>query len=182
MTPPSPSDHPGAVFVSDYGRHARLALQLDDQWLIEYAFGDWDYYAMEQRNPWRGAVALLVPTQSTLARRFLPLTTDEDRFNAMAGPRRTARLWVEREALAELVARLDQSYRQQLPTETHLPDLGLTFVQHDRRYHLLHNSNHRVAAWLRALGCEVEGSPLLSNFEVNRDATAPPLPRPPTNP
>lgn len=163
--PPAPPDA-ATIFVSDYGRHARLALPWDEDWLVEYAFGDWDYYARAKRTPWRGAVALLVPTEATLARRFVPFTAEEDEFKARAGSVRSVRLSVERNALADLTAQLDQRYRQQMDTETYLPDLGLSFVKDDHAYHLFHNSNHRVAAWLQSLGCEVRGTPILSNFEV----------------
>jgi hypothetical protein len=36
------------------------------------------------------------------------------------------------------------------------------------RYHVFRNSNHATAEWLRELGCDVRGFPLLSNFRVAR--------------
>jgi hypothetical protein len=33
-------------------------------------------------------------------------------------------------------------------------------------YHLFDNSNHATAKWLRRLGCEIRGFPLMANFLV----------------
>jgi len=59
---------------------------------------------------------------------------------------------------------LEQLWRESDPdtVEAH----GLYFRRVDLDYSLFHNSNHRTAAWLERLGCEVEGSPVMGNFDV----------------
>lgn len=137
--------------------------------MVEYAFGDWRYYGLGERSLWRGAVALLTPTDSTLGRRILPLTEDAESFHTVAGSVRSTRLLVEKGRADELLVRLDARYRQAIETQVSNDWSDLAFVLDNRNYHLFRNSNHQVAQWLRELDCEVRGNPILSNFQVEED-------------
>ena len=60
---------PVTVYITDYGYHRRLVLPTSQGKFLQYAYGDWDYFALNRQN-WNNAVAaLLIPTQGTLGRR-----------------------------------------------------------------------------------------------------------------
>lgn len=170
MRPSLPAQAPVVAYVTDYGHHTRLALQIDEGRVLEYAFGDWRYFAMGERTLWRGTIAVLLPSQATLGRRVLPLVEDETTFAEMAGAERSIRLEVEREEADALLRDLEARYQAKLATAITPLNSDFTFVRDEASYHLLHNSNHQTAAWLRDLGCEIEGAPILSNFRFRDSA------------
>jgi len=45
VIPPKRVTDPAAVFLTDYGRHSSLLLPDREGRLVEYAFGDWDWFA-----------------------------------------------------------------------------------------------------------------------------------------
>ena len=172
VPPPLPDDTESeTVFVTDYGRHARLGLPADDHTVWEWGFGDWDYYALEDRGAWSSLRALSFFGRSTLARRPLPMNDDTERFRATAGGVRTVAIEVGREKAARLLAELEDQWERGLEHgEAHRGHDNLSFVRAEERYHLFRNSNAKIATWLRALGCEVSGAPVLSNFRLDEPA------------
>lgn len=165
VPPPAPAES-AAVFVADYGRHSRIALQVDDQHLREYSYGDWRYYANDERSPWRAFTALVKPGPGGLGRRTLPLTENESVFAGLADSNRAVRLDIEAESVRGLLAKLDDLWVDNLPTYTFSDLTGMHFVRLDGPYHLFRNSNHATGNWLETLGCEVRGVRILSNFRV----------------
>jgi len=157
------------VFVTDYGRHTRLGLPARDGVTVcEWGFGDWDYYALENTGAWSGLRAVSVFGRSTLARRSLPGAGDLERYRTAAGGVRTVAIEVGRDNADRLLAELEALWLFGLESgEIHRGDRGLGFVRTKQRYHLLRNSNAQTAAWLRDLGCEVTGTPILSNFRLH---------------
>lgn len=166
VVPPPPPQVPSTAFVSDYGIHSRLALQIDEHLMVEYTYGEWDYYARRDRTVWRGFMAMAFPTEGTLGRRFLPFTDERSEFEALSGADRSARIEVDFLQAQDLLKALDDRYSDRIDTEMELPRTDLSFVRDDLSYSLFRNSNHQTAEWLRRLGCEIRGSPLLSNFRI----------------
>jgi len=166
ITPPPNPASPAVVYVTDYGRHSRLALQVNESEMVEYSVGDWRYYANDERSLWRGLVALAVPGDAGLGRRMLPFSAEEEGVIESAGAERAARIEVEADQLATLLQNLDRRWQENAETARFSPETKLHFVKDPDSYHLFHNSNHRTANWLQALGCEVRGSPIVSNFRI----------------
>ncbi len=166
VTPPPRPKEPAVVFLADYGRHSRLAVQTSGTGLVEYGYGDWRFYALGEKGLWSGLRAVAKPTPSALARRTLPPTDDPAVFRQRAGADRAARFLVERERADDLLRELDRRYRKNIDTEFRRETSGFSFIRDDEPYHLLHNSNHQTAEWLRHLGCEVRGPTVHSNFRV----------------
>lgn len=170
VPPPLPDDAASeTVYVTDYGRHARLGLPADDHTVWEWGFGDWDYYALEDRGAWSSLRAISFFGRSTLARRPLPSADDPEAFRAAAGGVRTVAIEIGREDAANLLAELEAQWHRGLERgEAHRGHDNLSFVLAEERYHLFRNSNAKIATWLRALGCEVSGTPVLSNFRLHK--------------
>ncbi len=60
---------PITVYVADFGYHARLILPTRQDGFLQYAYGDWDYFALNRHN-WNNALtALFISTPGTLGRR-----------------------------------------------------------------------------------------------------------------
>lgn len=56
------------AYLIDYGYHASLVLVDDNDQHWEYAYGEWDWFALEKNQWWRLPRVLLWPTTGTLGR------------------------------------------------------------------------------------------------------------------
>ena len=161
---------PVRVFVIDYGRHASLALPKEDSRLIEWSWGDWNWYALERTGAAEGLQALFASPRSTLSRRELAPASDSRELAARVGAEEVIGLEVERERANALQRRLEARWlRRRDQAVTHAS--GRVFVPDDARYSLFNNSVHELARWLEALGAEVSGIGVTANFEL-RDTRA----------
>jgi hypothetical protein len=181
VIPPVKVTEPVPVFVTEYGRHTRLALPSDSTAFVEYGFGEWNFYGLEKQG-WLSALrAISGLGQGALSRRELPFSRNEADFLQAAGGARSARLWVERSSADDLRQVLEARWRANAGTAV-IRQADQIFVSHDPApYHLLGNSNHEVANWLERLGCRVHGNPITSNFEITKksDVAGHRAPRPP---
>lgn len=170
ITPPALPEgaEASSVYVTSYGRHTRLALPKDENTVIEYGFGNWEYYALGQRDYLTGLVAIVGLGDATLSRRELPQPQSPIRFAQIAAGARSAEIQVASEQAEVLRLQLDLAWTEaeKVGETAYRANEDLHFVQVEDPYHLFHNSNTKVAKWLRQLGCEVEGSPILANFEL----------------
>lgn len=164
--PPTVSD-PVRVFVIDYGRHASLALPTEDFGLIEWSWGDWNWFALQRTGPVKGLQALFASPRSTLSRRELAPADHADQLAALVGAEKALAMDVERERAKALLLRLEARWlRRRLEAVTH--PSGRVFVPEDTRYSLSNNSVHELARWLEALGADVSGSGLTANFKLRQ--------------
>jgi len=58
IEPPAAVTDPVRVFVIDYGRHASLALPKENSCLVEWSWGDWNWFSRERTGPLEGLQAL----------------------------------------------------------------------------------------------------------------------------
>jgi len=172
VTPPARIDDPATVFIADYGRHASLILpdDTDGANLVEFTTGDWCYFAMHRVHPLSVARALLLPTQTTLGRRYYdeaPQTYHTR--HTKTPPKRIVPLEVDGQSVNVLTQYLNRIYSDHTESETYNPNRQFHFVKTDAPYNLFSNSNHDVAKWLRELDCTVHGPAILSNFQVDKE-------------
>lgn len=172
VVPPRDVTEPVPVFVSEYGRHTRLALPDDTAAFFEYGFGEWNFYGLEKTSGSSALRAITGLGRGAFSRRKLPYTLEESRFVQAAGSRRSVRLFVERSRVEELRFELETRWRANLGTVV-IRAWDQIPVSRDRaRYHLFHNSNQVVAGWLKRLGCRVLGFPITANFQVVKESAA----------
>ena len=163
-TPTRVSD-PVRVFVVDYGRHASLALPKEDSGLVEWSWGDWNWYALGRTGAAEGLQALFASPRSTLGRRELAPASDANELAARVGAEKALALNVERERARALNRRLEARWlRRRHLAVTHRS--GHVFVPDDARYSLSNNSVHELTRWLEALGVKVSGSGVTANFKL----------------
>lgn len=173
VIPPLDPRDPVPVFVLDHGQHSSLVLPADEGRLVRYAYGDWDYYALRKVTLVHGLRALLWPTPAALGRRVLPGPPQPDRVERQVRVviERMFVVHVEAGAVRRLREELDAVFQAGLNTLLYNDAYDLEFVAHPVPYTLRYNSNYVVAEWLRRLGCEVRGNPVLPNWKIVEPAS-----------
>jgi hypothetical protein len=165
IVPPTAPVAPITVYVTDYGYHGRLILPARQGGLLQYAYGDWDYFALERQN-WNNALAaLLIPTQGTLGRRKFKELAELRQVLGSDWQDILLSFEVASSKALHLEESLDVRFHENIDTSVFNPHNGLTFVKDERDYTLFHNSNHELVSWLEDLDCRVEGFVALPNFQ-----------------
>ncbi len=156
------------VYLIDLGRHTRLAFELPDRGLVEYAYGEWRWYAKMEDKWWRAPAVMLWPTQGTLGRwQWLEpdakarLLNEYDKLIVLELP-------AEADRVDALVTRLDRDFNRRSGELLRNTAYRLDFVPYDRRYWLFNNSNHAVKEWLQELGYEVRGSGIFAEWKLEK--------------
>ena len=176
VVPPANVAEPARIGVLDHGNHASLVLEVADGRTVQYAYGEWRWYAMEQTGVIQGLAAVLWPTRAALGRKRLPVRLSPASVaDQIRVPVEDAvYLMVEAEDVARLVGRLDRMFEEHSEARVVSGLRDLEFVPHPEPYWIGHNSNRVLAGWLEELGCRVEGPTILSDWRL-----ADPLPESP---
>jgi hypothetical protein len=157
---------PATVYIADYQIHASLLLPREDGTLAEYAYGQWDWFALNREGVLDALRIAAFPSRGTLGRRTLESAEDGETLRARMGVEAVHPLTVAREQAAALLKRLDADYASKLPTEIYNPKVQMTFVHCPRLYWTGWNCNHALAAWLEELGCDVGGCRAFADFQI----------------
>jgi hypothetical protein len=159
-------DDPVAIYLTDYGRHTSIIMPVSDSMMVEYAFGDWDWFAANQNDSFSGVRALTFSRGSTLGRRFYVKTDDLNELMRLSDAQRVARLTAPSPRVKKLSDRLDRAYMKHIDTWRFNELTHLDHVRSDRHYWGLDNCNQLTATWLRELGLKVSGISVFSNFKA----------------
>jgi len=168
----APSDPPPAdaraVFLLDHGYHSSLVLGRADNSIVRYVYGEWRWYALGETGFFRVFPTLLVRTQAAFGRRVLagPATRDGVRREVRVGIDELHQFHADPACADALIEELDALFEAHRDTLHYNPMHDVEFVEHPERYRLGNNSNHYVADWLRQLGIEVRGSPMIGRWRV----------------
>ena len=166
VTPPVELEAACTIFIADHGRHSSLLLPRENGRIAEFAYGEWEWFALGNDQWYRVGPALLWPTVGTLGTREFDGPAEIDIICKQIPAQRIHELRVEQDAAAALLARLDQRVSAGADEKVLNSELAMTFVPHADRYCLFRECNSVVAGWLRELGCGVTGSPLSADFIV----------------
>ncbi len=173
-------ERPAEVHIINHGVHAALVLPRDEGNLGEYAFGEWEWFAMERNQWYRAFGALFIPSESALSRR---LWSDAETLkSAWTGPHPILTFQVEQQNALALSRELDAMIAAGLThttTTTDQPPQPQTvvnrddtvFVRRDERYRLGNNCNHVLARWLEALNVRVIGNRTVATVRLRDQAT-----------
>ncbi|MGF1676473.1 MAG: DUF2459 domain-containing protein [Rivularia sp. (in: cyanobacteria)] len=165
IVPPADPTEALTIYLADYGWHSRLVLPIGNGELIQYAYGDWNYFALNQQDLKNGATALFIPTQSTLGRRKFSNIVELQQIIKQQDYTLLS-LAVAQTKVTQLLQLLDQRFSQNIETSIKNPQTNLTLVKDERKYTVLHNSNHEIVEWLKALDCQIYGFVMWANFQV----------------
>jgi hypothetical protein len=171
VVPPSNPANPVAVYIADYGRHSSILLPMGDGHLMEYSYGDWDFYALNKYKWYVGPTKLFLSDGSGLGRRILPNPGDDQALGKMIHTKRLLSVPVEQSKVRDLLAELDERYCAHIETMVYNNYGHSYFVKDESHYWLFHTCNAMTQQWLEKLGCKVSGLAVISNFEVDQPGT-----------
>lgn len=157
---PSNVQEPVSVYIVDYGRHPSLVLPRSEALLVEYSYGEWEWYAMNRTGFFDVFRALLISSPAALGRREIVQDHDEDEWWDQVPAVNLHRVTVERALADDLVQRLDDQWNANRDTAVFNQLRDLHLVRHPQRYHAFTNSNIQLGKWLEDLDCTVRGWPL----------------------
>jgi len=177
VTPPAVMADPVPVAIVDYGRHASLVLPDGAHRSVEYAYGEWNWFALDKSEWYDTFGTMLMPTRGALGRRRLETTPDDPGLVDVVDAESITTIPVDRTSADALRTRLDDRFAAAADTEHFQPRYDLTFVHDDDAYHMLNNCNQVLLKWLEELGCETSGPGLRADFEMRE----PPPPPPPAS-
>ncbi len=110
IEPPGNVSDPVGVFVIDYGRHASLALPEEDSGLVEWSWGDWNWFALERTGPLEGLQALFASPRSTLSRRELAPALSAEELAVFVRAEKVLTVNVERKRAHALLRHLQDRW------------------------------------------------------------------------
>jgi len=163
---PSAVADPVPVWITEYGRHCRVALPAGPSKFTEYGFGEWHFYALEERGIFSILRAGTGFGSGAFSRRELTPAPDGTIGPWQTGGTRSERVQVERARAEALRRELDARWQSNQGQVRVRRWDGVPVSRDPARYHLFDNSNHATARWLKQLGCEIRGFPLMANFRV----------------
>jgi hypothetical protein len=169
VRPPAAPATPEQVILISHGWSSSLIMRDQQGTAFRWAYGDWRYYALGQQGPFETIAAMLWPTPAALGRQTVEAAPEapwEVISRLGIGIDALFELNVEREAVVQLLQRLNDLYAANIDTFHFNPDYRLEFVRHPQPYTLINNSNRMIAEWLRELGCDVRGVPLKARWRV----------------
>ncbi len=172
VRPPTRIDDPVRVYVVDYGRTSRLVLpeyatqrrEADSSAGIEYAYGDWNWYALNNDSLIDAAAALLIPTLAALGRREV----DAPGTSASGEVGTVYTFDVSRRASDRLKQRLDGIMDDDTREHVYNEQRDMHFVKLGESYWLPNQSSTEMKSWLQLLGCRVRGWTLIAEFEFEQ--------------
>src|SRR5688572_12511152 len=88
VRPPADPKDPVVVVLIDYGHHSGVILPEPEGAWVEYAFGEWDYFALNKTDLFTGMIALGCPNQGTLGRRVHPRADVRDLMDGVRAEER----------------------------------------------------------------------------------------------
>ncbi|MDX1633895.1 MAG: hypothetical protein R3280_04615 [Marinobacter sp.] len=163
-----PDQPPSATraFLVNHGRHASLVLPAQDEGWLRYSHGEWRWYALNEKGVWRALQAILWPTRAAIGRGRLAGPPQDNRPvpGIPEGYVEATGFAVPASRVAALRRRLD-GYFETADTRKFQPLYQLEFVPYPKDYWFMHQSNEVMANWLRALGLEVTGPTLFSEWQ-----------------
>lgn len=168
VKPPARPADPTLVFLIDQGRTSSLALPTPDGGMMRYVYGNWEWYALMHTGVWSGLKALLWPSQAALGRERYPGPNTAENAERQFGEWSQAvyPIAVSGARARALAARLDERFNKNIATLHVNAEYHLDFVKDPAPYHLLHDSNDEIAAWLEWMGCQVSGPAIYAKWRV----------------
>lgn len=151
VTPPLARDGYVEVLLIDEACHKGLVLPDEEGVLVEWGFGHFGWYALEENEWWRVPAVVLWPGAGTLSRRAWGA---EERRGRAADDLVAFRAAPER--VKELSEALQREFEEARSTLHRSAAYATDFVRSTESYWILHDCHDATARWLELLGCDVE--------------------------
>lgn len=167
ITPPAEVKDPVTVFIADYGMHGSLILPRDDGQFREFAYGEYDWFALNHDQWYNAIPIILYPHKATLGTRMLAGPVTVEALQLQMPVESIFELRVEQAAAQAGLQQLESRYEQNksIRGEIYNPAIGLNMVEDPKPYSMCNNCNIELAAWLEMIGCRVDGWRTDARFE-----------------
>ena len=165
IRPPTSPQDPVATYLLMDDLHRGLWLPRKEGGLVEYGFGDWDWYANNHDSWYHAFDTILWSTQGTLGRRFTSSRSGEElrrQFYWM----KLHKILVARKDMDALRKELEDAFAEGVNEQVYNARYRMSFVPSVEGYWFLHNCNDAVANWLAKLGCSVSWVPVRLDLAV----------------
>ncbi|MDA7936422.1 DUF2459 domain-containing protein [bacterium] len=171
VVPPVDVVDPVEIFVLSEAIHTGIVLPPDPGasgnpgQYVEFGFGDWSYYALENVYWFQAIDTVLWPTQGTLCRRAFGARAAEE-LSDLADEISLQSMIVSRKDASKLRRRLQAEFDEARKFVIVNRDSNLKFVPTDYSYWLPYNCVDVAVDWLVELGCEVSWRPIRDSLLV----------------
>lgn len=136
--------------------HHALAFYRDGT-LTEFTYGDWQLFALMQRDMYTSVKNMLIPTQGALGRKQVQWHIGQDMRPLFHQLEKVLTLQVPADKSQALWQKLNNAFIKGRNQQVLNNRDQVYFVPYPVPYSLLNNCNHELVKWLRFLGCEVHG-------------------------
>ena len=161
-----------AVYVTDYGIHSSVIMPNGDGRFVEYAFGDWNYAALNHDWPndamGQHADFIQIDVRAQPSS-WLEYPGETEPHPTHPTPKRTQVIYASYDAVEAVRQQLDDRYRHDMSQTTtrvvHNHENEMDFVPDDEHYSFLNNCNDLTARCLRNIGCDLKGVVGFSKFQ-----------------
>lgn len=156
------------MVVIDYGYHSSLVLPRPEGGSVEYAYGEWDWFALNRDEWFHVFATLCCPNTGALGRRRLAAPPTIPALREIVRCEEMLEFRVARPRADGLLRRLEEDFQRRIETRVYNPAVQLEFVHSDVDYCFLVNCNHMLGRWLLELGCGLGGCASFSTFRLER--------------
>jgi hypothetical protein len=172
VTPPPAPHDAVTIYLTDYGRHSSLILPNPTGGLTEYAWADWDWFALGDAHWYMIPRTMLFSPQATLCERNVDGLDNANQLKEGLGAEKATPIRVLSAKVQALRDQLNELFSSRSLTLVHSNYSNMWHVKDNAsgHYWLMHNCNHETARWLKEMGCKVKGEPMLSHFNVNQSS------------
>ncbi len=168
ITQPREVNEPVKVYIADYGRHASLVVPAEKGEMIEFAYGQWDWFALNRNHWWNALYLIMFPAPGTLGMRHLPGEMSDEELHSELGAETLYTLRVDRAKALTLSNDLQRVFERRSTSLVKNPTSNMDFVRSPVTYSMwMENCNTILAEWLERLDCRVTGSRTHANFKID---------------
>ncbi len=165
ILPPAAPEDPVTTYLLMDDLHRGLWLPREEGGLVEYGYGDWDWYANNHDSWYHVFDTILWSTQGTLGRRFSS-SESGDELRRQFYWMQLHEISVARKDMEALRRELADAYAEGVDRQVYNARYRMSFVPSQDGYWFGHNCNDAVADWLTKLGCEVSWVPIRIGLAV----------------
>jgi hypothetical protein len=143
------------IKYATWGHHS-LAFYRDGK-ITEFTYGDWELFALNQRDGWTAWKNMTFSTQGALGKKVTQWDLNEPLCDKFKDCELVAPFLAPTQKVLELREELESMYTQNIQSEVFNDKEGVHFVKYPIPYWGFHNCNHELVSWLEKLGAEVSG-------------------------
>ncbi len=158
LTLPQQANQMTEVYLFQYSTwsHHSLGFYQDGR-LTEYTYGDWQLFALDQRDLPTAFKNMMFLSQGALGRKTIQWHPGQPLCKHFKNCQKIVPFFASTQKINELKDTLDQAYSNSKASEVYNEREDVNFVKYQPSYWLFHNCNHELVRWLELLGCTISG-------------------------